>query len=103
LVISFPSFFLILALDESSVGVGVILIVFVLAIAYFVLWIWQIFNARKLAKRFNESVRTTGGKEHGENLNQFFSISYKSNNSVKLLTESSLRKTLSLINKLRKL
>lgn len=62
LVISFPSF-LILAPDESSVGMGVILMVFVLAIAYFVLWIWQIFNARKLAKRFNESVLTTGGKE----------------------------------------
>jgi hypothetical protein len=42
-------------------------------------------------------------KNHGENLNQFFSISYKSNNSVKLLTESSIRKTLSLINKFRKL
>ena len=62
MVISFPSF-LILAPDESSVSIGVILMVFVLGIAYFVLWIWQIFNARKLAKRFNESVRTTGGKE----------------------------------------
>jgi hypothetical protein len=62
MVISFPSF-LILAPDESSLGIGVILMVFVLGIAYFVLWIWQIFNARKLAKRFNESVRITGGKE----------------------------------------
>jgi hypothetical protein len=59
MVISFPSF-LILAPDESSVGIEVILMVFVLGIAYFVLWIWQIFNARKLAKKFNESVRTTG-------------------------------------------
>ena len=56
---------LFLAPDESSVvgGGGVILMMFILGIVYFVLWIWQIFNARKLAKKFNESVRTTGGKE----------------------------------------
>jgi hypothetical protein len=62
MIISFPSF-LILASDESSLGIGIILMVFVLGITYFVLWIWQLFNARKLAKKFNESVRTTGGKE----------------------------------------
>ena len=32
----------------------------ILGVAYFVLWIWQIFNARKLAKKFNESVHTNG-------------------------------------------
>jgi len=32
----------------------------VFGIAYFVLFIWQIFNARKLAKKFNEVVKTTG-------------------------------------------
>ncbi len=37
-----------------------IILSFILGIAYFVLWIWQIFNARNLAKKFNESVRTTG-------------------------------------------
>ena len=29
-------------------------------IGYFILWIWQIFDSRKLAKKFNESVKTTG-------------------------------------------
>ena len=37
-----------------------IILSFILGIAYFVLWIWQIFNARNLAKKFNESVRETG-------------------------------------------
>jgi hypothetical protein len=37
-----------------------IILSFILGIAYFVLWIWQIFNARNLAKKFNESVRKTG-------------------------------------------
>ena len=36
---------------------------FILGITYLVLWIWQIFNAKKLAKKFNELVRTNGGKE----------------------------------------
>ena len=27
---------------------------------YFILWIWQIFDARKLANKFNESVKATG-------------------------------------------
>lgn len=51
---------LILDPNESSIGIGVILLMILLGVAYFVLWIWQIFNARKLAKKFNESVRTTG-------------------------------------------
>ena len=51
---------LFLGVDESPIGIEVILIIFVLGVAYFVLWIWQIFNARKLAKKFNESVRITG-------------------------------------------
>ena len=32
----------------------------ILIVGYLVLWIWQIFNARKLAKKFNESVKATG-------------------------------------------
>lgn len=32
----------------------------IFGIAYLVLFIWQIFNARKLAKKFNESVKATG-------------------------------------------
>jgi len=51
---------LFLGADESPIGIEAILIIFVLGIAYFVLWIWQIFNARKRAKKFNESVRITG-------------------------------------------
>ena len=51
---------LFLGVDESPIGIEAILIIFVLGIAYFVLWIWQIFNARKRAKEFNKSIRTTG-------------------------------------------
>ena len=59
---------LLLDLVESSTGDagsgGIIFIVmFILGIAYLVFWIWQIFNARKLARKFNELVRTNGGKE----------------------------------------
>ena len=59
---------LLLGLVESSTGdagsVGIIFIVmFIFGIAYLVLWIWQIFNAKKLARKFNELVRTNGGKE----------------------------------------
>jgi hypothetical protein len=59
---------LLLGLVESSTGdagiSGIIFIVmFLLGIAYLVLWIWQIFNAKKLAKKFNELVRTNGGNE----------------------------------------
>ena len=49
-----------LAEEKSPIGIESIFTIFVLGIAYFVLWIWQIFNARKVAKKFNESVRTTG-------------------------------------------
>ena len=59
---------LLLDLVESSTGDAgsgriIFIIMFILGIAYLVLWIWQIFNARKLAKKFNELVRTNGGKE----------------------------------------
>jgi predicted RNA-binding Zn-ribbon protein involved in translation (DUF1610 family) len=37
-----------------------IILLFVFGVAYLVLWIWQIFDARKLAKKFNESLLTTG-------------------------------------------
>ena len=67
MAISLPGM-LLLGLVESSTGDagsgGIIFIVmFILGIAYLVLWIWQIFNAKKLAKKFNELVRTNGGKE----------------------------------------
>ena len=59
---------LLLGLVESSTGDAgsgeiIFIIIFLLGIAYLVLWIWQIFNAKKLAKKFNELVRTNGGKE----------------------------------------
>ena len=59
---------LLLDLVESSTGDAgsggiIFIIIFLLGIAYLVLWIWQIFNAKKLAKKFNELVRTNGGKE----------------------------------------
>ena len=37
-----------------------IILPFILGISYLVLWIWQIFNAKKLARKFNELVRTMG-------------------------------------------
>ena len=37
-----------------------IILPFILGISYLILWIWQIFNARKIAKKFNESVLATG-------------------------------------------
>ncbi|HJT86185.1 MAG TPA: zinc ribbon domain-containing protein [Nitrososphaeraceae archaeon] len=46
--------------SNSGIEVVAIFIIFISGIAYLVLWIWQIFNARKLAKKFNEIVRTTG-------------------------------------------
>lgn len=51
---------LFLAADKPPIGFESLFIIFVLGIAYFVLWIWQIFNARKRAKEFNKSIRTTG-------------------------------------------
>ena len=67
MAISLPGM-LLLGLVESSTGdasiSGIIFIImFFLGIAYLVLWISQIFNAKKLAKKFNELVRTNGGKE----------------------------------------
>ena len=67
IAISVPSILFVAPDDPSAgdAGSGVILMmfIFILGIAYLVLWIWQIFNARKLAKKFNELVRTNGGKE----------------------------------------
>ena len=51
---------LFLAADKPPIGFESLFILFVLGIAYFVLWIWQIFNARKRAKKFNKSIRTAG-------------------------------------------
>jgi len=48
------------ASNSASAGLGVIAMMLVLSIAYIILFIWQIFNARKLAKKFNEAVKTTG-------------------------------------------
>src|SRR5919109_1129611 len=47
-------------LENASIGIWIPIISAVFAIAYLVLFVWQIFNARKLAKKFNESVKTTG-------------------------------------------
>jgi len=46
--------------ENASIGIWIPIISAVFGIAYFVLFIWQIFNARKLAKKFNEVVKTTG-------------------------------------------
>jgi hypothetical protein len=48
------------AASYSSVGLGAIAVMLILSVIYIILFIWQIFNARKLAKKFNESVRATG-------------------------------------------
>ena len=47
------------AVENASIGIWIPIISAVFGIAYFVLFIWQIFNARKLAKKFNEAVKTT--------------------------------------------
>ena len=66
MAISLPGM-LLLGLVESTGDAGsggiIFIVMFILGIAYLVLWIWQIFNAKKLAKKFNELVRTNGGKE----------------------------------------
>jgi hypothetical protein len=67
MAISLPGI-LLLGLVESSTGDAgsgemMLIIMFILGIAYLILWIWQIFNARKLAKKFNELVRINDGKE----------------------------------------
>lgn len=46
--------------ESASAGLGAIAMMLVLSIVYIILFIWQIFNARKLAKKFNEVVKTTG-------------------------------------------
>jgi len=46
--------------EKASIGIWIPIISAVFGIDYFVLFIWQIFNARKLAKKFNEVVKTTG-------------------------------------------
>jgi TM2 domain-containing membrane protein YozV len=48
------------ASEYASAGIGAIAMMLVFSIAYIVLFIWQIFNARKLAKKFNELVGTKG-------------------------------------------
>jgi uncharacterized membrane protein (DUF485 family) len=45
--------------NDASVGIGALAGTLVFSIAYIILFIWQIFNARKLAKKFNEVVRET--------------------------------------------
>lgn len=45
--------------NDASVGIGALAGMLVFSIAYIVLFIWQIFNARKLAKKFNEVVSQT--------------------------------------------
>ncbi len=46
--------------EYSSSGIGAIGMSLVFSIAYIVFFIWQIFNARKQAKKFNEVVKSTG-------------------------------------------
>lgn len=46
--------------DISGLGIQAVLMIVILGIGYIVLFIWQIFDASKLAKKFNEIVRTTG-------------------------------------------
>lgn len=45
---------------DAGVWLQIVLLMSIFGIGYVVLFIWQIFNARKLAKKFNEEVRTTG-------------------------------------------
>ena len=45
-------------MDPSQMSL--IILPFILGISYVVLWIWQIFDARKLSKKFNETVRAMG-------------------------------------------
>ena len=67
MAISLPVMLLLGLVESSTEDAGsggiIFIVMFILGIAYLVLWIWQIFNARKLARKFNELVRTNGGKE----------------------------------------
>jgi hypothetical protein len=47
------------ALGPAGLAAGALLGI-VLMIAYVAIWIWQIFNARTMAKQFNEHVKTYG-------------------------------------------
>jgi TM2 domain-containing membrane protein YozV len=46
--------------ENASIGIWIPIISAAFGIAYFVLFVWQIFNARNLARKFNESVKATG-------------------------------------------
>jgi len=46
--------------DLSGLILQWVITIIIFAVGYLALFIWQIFNARKLAKKFNEVVRTTG-------------------------------------------
>lgn len=48
--------------SAGSAAAGVIGLLLILSIVYIVFFLWQIFNARKMAKKFNETVRTTGNE-----------------------------------------
>ena len=54
---------IILAVLLVFMAMASVILLFIFGIIYLVFWIWQIFNARKLAKKFNELVRTNGGIE----------------------------------------
>lgn len=45
--------------ELNSYGIWILIIAVVFGIGYFVLFIWQIFSARKYAKKFNELARTS--------------------------------------------
>lgn len=62
LILFFVAMFALLAgsvAGPAGFAVGAIFGV-ILSIIYVAIWIWQIFNARTLAKRFNEHVKATG-------------------------------------------
>ena len=46
--------------DISGAWFLVVFLMIIFGIGYIVLFIWQIFDARKFAKKFNELVRTAG-------------------------------------------
>jgi TM2 domain-containing membrane protein YozV len=46
------------ASEYASAGIGAIGMMLLFSIGYLILFIWQIFSARNLAKKFNELVRT---------------------------------------------
>ena len=46
--------------DVSGLILQWVITIFIFAVGYLALFIWQIFDARKLAKKFNEIVKTTG-------------------------------------------